>query len=89
MVKASASRAADSVFGFCVRWDFSRSNHTSDVKNDTPVATLPGAWRYMYMVSAGMVGPVSVYCGWSDRKFDMITSISVWPHVQLSEEIRP
>ena len=39
---------------------FSGSSHTSDFKIDTPVATLPGAWR---LVSAlGLVGPVSVYC---------------------------
>ena len=30
---------------------FSRSSHTSDSKIGTPVATLPGAWRYR--VSAG------------------------------------
>ena len=38
------------------------SSHTSDLKIDTPVAALPGAWRYR--VSAGLVGPVSVYCDW-------------------------
>ena len=27
------------------------SSHTSDLRNGTPVATLPGAWRYR--VSAG------------------------------------
>ena len=31
----------------CLRCgDFSASSHTSDVKIGTPVATLPGAWRY-------------------------------------------
>ena len=40
---------------------FSGSSHTSDLKIGTPVATLPGAWRYT--VSAG-TGLVSVYCDW-------------------------
>ena len=26
--------------------DISESSHTSDLKTGTPVATLPGAWRY-------------------------------------------
>ena len=34
---------------------FSGSSHTSDLKNGTPVATLPGAWRYR--VSAGTGRP--------------------------------
>ena len=34
---------------------FSGSSHTSDLKIDTPVATLPGAWRYR--VSAGIGRP--------------------------------
>ena len=34
---------------------FSGSSHTSDLKIGTPVATLPGAWRYR--VSAGTDGP--------------------------------
>ena len=41
---------------------FSGSSHTSDLKIGTPVATLPGAWRYR--VRVGLVGPVSVYCDW-------------------------
>ena len=41
---------------------FLGSSHTSDKKIDTPVATLPGAWRYR--VSAGTGRPVSVYCDW-------------------------
>ena len=34
---------------------FSGSSHTSDLKIGTPVATLPGAWRYRG--SAGTGGP--------------------------------
>ena len=47
--KVSASRAAD--LASIHRRSFSRSSHTSDFKIGTPVATLPGAWRYW--VSAG------------------------------------
>ena len=35
--------------------DFSGSNHTSDLKTGTPVATLPGTWHYR--VSAGTGRP--------------------------------
>ena len=38
-----------------LRRDFSGSSHTNDFKIGTPVATLPGAWRYT--VSAGTGGP--------------------------------
>ena len=64
MVKASALRTADPGFdpSFCRvgRWGgggggFSRSNHISDLKIGTPVAALPGAWRYK--VSAGTGWP--------------------------------
>ena len=62
VVKASASRAEDP--GFKSRWrrDFSGSSHTSDLNIGTPVATLPGVWRYW--VSAGTGRPASVYCDW-------------------------
>ena len=55
VVKASASRAEDPGFEFCLRRDFSGSSHTSDLKIGTPVATLPGAW--CYRVSAGTGWP--------------------------------
>ena len=48
----SASRAEDLGFESRLCQDFSRSNHTSDLKTGTPVATLPGAW--CYRVSAGI-----------------------------------
>ena len=55
-VKASASRAEDP--GFESRWrrDFSGSSHTSDLKIGTPVATLPGAWRYRVSAGTGWPG---------------------------------
>ena len=37
----------------------------------------------------GLVGPVSVYCDWVRKKVWSTTSISVWQHVKLSEQIRP
>ena len=51
VVKASASRAEDPQYKSRLRRDFFGSSHTSDLKIGTPVATLPGAWRYS--VSAG------------------------------------
>ena len=55
VVMASASRAADPGFNSRLRRDFSWSSHTSDLQLGTPVATLPGAWRYR--VSAGTGWP--------------------------------
>ena len=37
----------------------------------------------------GLVGPVSVYCDWVRWKVGSAASISVWQHVELSEQIRP
>ena len=51
VVKMSVSRAEDLGFKTRLRRDFSGSSHTSDLKIGTPVATVPGAWRYR--VSAG------------------------------------
>ena len=55
VVKASASRAEDPGFESRLRRDFSGLSHISDLKIGTPVATLPGAWRYR--VSAGSSRP--------------------------------
>ena len=60
VVKASASRSEDPGFESRLRRDFfwgggGGSSHTSDLKNGTPMAFLPGAWRYR--VSAGTGGP--------------------------------
>ena len=60
VVKSSAPKAEGPELESGLRRDFSGSSHTSDLKIGTPVATLPGAWRYR--VSLGLVGPVSVYC---------------------------
>ena len=51
-VKASASRAADRRFDSrFLRGDISGWSHTTDLKIGTPVATLPGAWRYFRVES--------------------------------------
>ena len=56
MVKASASRAEDPGFESRSRWDFSGPSHTSDLKNGTPVATLPDSWRYRISAGTGRPG---------------------------------
>ena len=56
VVKASASGAEDPLFESRLRRDFSGSSHTDDLKIDTPVATLPGAWRYGVSAGTGRPG---------------------------------
>ena len=46
MVKVFSSRAEDPAFESPHAEVFSGSSHTSDLKIVTPVATLPGVWRY-------------------------------------------
>ena len=55
VVKVSASGTEDPELDSHLRCgDFSELSHTNDFKIGTPVATLPGAWRYR--VSAGTGG---------------------------------
>ena len=56
VVKACPSRAEDPGFESRLRRDFSGSSHTSDLKMGTPVATLPGAWRYSVSAGTGRPG---------------------------------
>ena len=56
VVKASASRAEDHWFEFRLRRDLFGSSHPSDIKIGTPVATLPGAWRYRVSAGTGRPG---------------------------------
>ena len=56
VVKVSASRAEGPGFESRLRRDFSGSSHTSDLKIGTPVATLPGAWRYRVSSGTGRPG---------------------------------
>ena len=55
-VKASALRAEDLEFETRLRRDISGLSHTSDLKIGTPVATLPGAWRYRVSAGTGWPG---------------------------------
>ena len=55
--RASASRAEGPGFESRLRRDFFLgSSHTSDLKIGTPVATLPGAWRYRVSTGTGRPG---------------------------------
>ena len=56
VVKASALGAEDPGFESRLRRDFSGSSHTSDLKVGTPLATLPGAWRYRVSAGTGLPG---------------------------------
>ena len=60
VVKASALTAEDPGIESHQWQDFSESNHTSDLKIATPVATLPG----VIGSGLGLVSLVSVYCDW-------------------------
>ena len=44
-------------------WIFSGSSHTSDSKIGTPVATLPGAWRYRVSAGTGRTGVSILWLG--------------------------
>ena len=57
--KASASRACAGIF--------SGSSHTSDLKIGTPVATLPGAWRYRVSTGTGRPGVSILWLGEVER----------------------
>ena len=54
--KASASRVEGPGFESRLRWDFSGSSHTSELKIGTLVATLPGAWGYRVSAGTGWPG---------------------------------
>ena len=56
VVKASASRAEDPGSNPACDGIFSGLSHTSDLKIGTPVATLPGAWRYRVSTGTGRPG---------------------------------
>ena len=56
VVRASTSRTENPGFEFRLRRDFSGSSHTGELKIGTPVATLPGAWRYRVIAGTGRPG---------------------------------
>ena len=37
----------------------------------------------------GLVGPVSVYCDWVIKTVWSVTSVSVWQHIKLCEQMHP
>ena len=83
MVKASASRAADTGFDSCfLHGNFSGSSHTSDLKIGTPVAR-PGSKGS----AQGLVGPVSVYVTGGIESLICNFYLSVTSR-KLSEQIR-
>ena len=64
LVKATAFGADDPGFNSCLRHgDFSGSSHASDLKIGTPVATLPGAWRYRVSTGTGWPGVSILWLG--------------------------
>ena len=64
VVKVSALWAEEPVFDspLCLG-DFSGSSHISDLKLGTPVATLPGAWRYRVSAGTGWPGISILWLG--------------------------
>ena len=56
MVKASALGAEDPGFESQLQRDFFGSIHANDLKIGTPVATLPGTWRYRDSTGTGRPG---------------------------------
>ena len=87
MVKASSSRAEDPGFESRLRRDFPGSSHTGDLKTGPPVA-IPCQTPGVVGSVLGLVDPVSVYCDWLRWKVWSATSVSVWQHVNLSQQFR-
>ena len=80
VVKASASRAEGPGFESRLRRDF---------YGVESFQWLPCQAPGVIGSVLGLVGPVSVYCDRVRWKVGSATSISVWQHVKLSEQIRP
>ena len=55
VVRMPASMSEDPGFESHFRPDFSGSSHTNDLKIGTPVATMPGAWRYRVSTGTGRI----------------------------------
>ena len=83
VVKTSASRAEDAGFELNLRWNFFRGRIIPVTEKLALQA--PGVIRS----ALGLVGPVSVYCDWVRWNVWSATSISVWQHLKLSEQIPP
>ena len=88
MVKASATRAEDPEFESRLRHDFFGSR-VIPVTSKSALQWLPCQAPGVLGSVLGLVGAASVCCDWVRWKVWSATSISVWQHVQLSEQIRP
>ena len=55
---------------------FSGSSHTSDLKIGTPVATLPGAWRYRVSAGTGRPGVSILWLGEVERLISFYLSVA-------------
>ena len=86
--KASTSRAEDPRFESRLRRDFF-GGRVIPVTSKLALQWLPCPATGVIGSALGLVGPVSVYCDWVRWKVWSATSISVWQHVKLSEQIRP
>ena len=87
VVKASASKADDPGFDSHLRCeDFSGSSHTSGLK--LVLQWLPCLAPGVIGSELGLVCPVSAYRDWMRSKVRSATSVSVWQHVNLSEQVR-
>ena len=88
VVKVSALRAEDLEFeslfapGFLQGW-------VIPVTSKLALQWLPCQAPGVIGSLLGLVSPVSVFCDWVRWKVWSATSISVWQHVKLSEQIRP
>ena len=87
MVEASASRAEDPGFESRLRRDY--SGVVIPVTLKWALQWLPCQAPGIKGLVIGLVGPVSVYCDWVRWKVGSATSMSVWQHVNLCEQIRP
>ena len=83
VVKVSAPRAEDLGFESRLRRDFSGSSQKMALQ------WLPCRAPGVIGLALWLVGLVSVYCDWVRWKVWSTASISVWQHIQLSEQIRP
>ena len=88
MVKASASRAEDPGFESPLGPGFFRGR-VIPVTSKLAFQWLPYQKPGVRGSVLGLVGPVSVDRDWVRWKVWSATSISVWQHVKLSEQIRP
>ena len=74
MVKTSVSRVEDSGFE---SENFPGSSNTSDLEIGTPVATLPGAWRYRVRTGTGQPGVSILWLGEMESLvFDFYLSVA-------------